>query len=144
MNLIAGLSTADQGSITVKGIPVSGYTSGFKQELGYCPQENVFYESLTVYENLKIASVLKGVSFGASMRKIRTLASKFDLLPKMSDGSKNLSGGMKRRLCLGMAIIGHKEVLVIGGFELSFWIQSFNLKPNQLSNSDSDRRNPST
>ena len=114
MNLIAGLSTADQGSITVNGIPVSGYNSSFKQELGYCPQENVFYERLTVYENLKIASVLKGISFGSSMRKIRVLTRKFDLPPAMR--SSDLSGGMKRRLCLGMAITGYKEVLVIGEF----------------------------
>ena len=116
MDLIAGFTNADRGSITVNGIPVSGYTSGFKQELGYCPQENVFYERLTVGQNLEIASVLKGISFGGSMRKIRALASKFDLLSKMSKKKKNLSGGMKRRLCLGMAIIGYKEVLVIGGF----------------------------
>lgn len=114
MNLIAGLSTADQGSITVKGIPVSGYTNEFKRELGYCPQENVFYESLTVYENLKIAATLKGLSLGATARKIYVLAEKFDLIPKLNEYSKNLSGGMKRRLCLAMAVIGYNDVLVIG------------------------------
>lgn len=118
MDLIAGLSCADQGSITVKGIPVSGYTSEFKQKLGYCPQENVFYPSLTVFENLKIAAVLKGLSLAAAPRKIHLLAEKFDLLSKLGAYSKNLSGGMKRRLCLAMAVIGYNDVLVIG--ECSF------------------------
>lgn len=114
MNLISGLTTADNGSITVKGIPVTGYTSEFKKALGYCPQENIFYESLTVHENLKIAAVLKGMSFSKLNRKIELLAGVFDLESKLKDSAKNLSGGMKRRLCLAMAIIGYNDVLVIG------------------------------
>lgn len=117
MNLIAGLSTADRGSITVNGIPVSGYTSEFKSQLGYCPQENVFYQRLTVFENLRIAATLKGLSLcsGSASQKIRSLAEKFDLQSKVGECSKNLSGGMKRRLCLAMAVIGYNDVLVIGG-----------------------------
>ena len=113
MNLIAGLSTADQGSITVNGIPVSGYTSEFKSQLGYCPQENVFYEQLSVAENLRIAATLKGLSLCASSRKIHALTSKFELQAKLDECAKNLSGGMKRRLCLAMAVIGYNDVLVI-------------------------------
>ena len=113
MNLISGLSSADNGSISVQGIPVSSYTSGFKKKLGYCPQENVFYPSISVAENLKISAVLKGVAFKSLMSKILNLATKFDLQSKLNTPAKNLSGGMKRRLCLAMAIIGYNSVLVI-------------------------------
>lgn len=115
MDLIAGLSCADQGSITVKGIPVSPFTTGYKKALGYCPQTDVFYESLTVYENLKIAAILKRVSFDSLSKKIPSLLAQFDLQSKLNQPAKNLSGGMKRRLCLAIAIIGYCDVSLLFG-----------------------------
>lgn len=41
MDLISGLLSSDAGQISVNGIPVTAYSSGFKKVLGYCPQENV-------------------------------------------------------------------------------------------------------
>ena len=111
--MIAGLSSADKGSISVNGITVSPYTSHFKKALGYCPQENIFYESLTVYQNLKIAGILKGVSYSSLDQKIVSLARKFDLQFKLGEIAKNLSGGMKRRLCVAIAIIGFNDVSTI-------------------------------
>ena len=113
MNCMTGITSIDKGSITVKGIPVSPYTSDFKKALDYCPQENVFYDALSVYENIKISAILKGVSFKTIDVKILNLVKQFDLQAKLNQAAKDLSGGMKRRLCLAIAIIGHNEVLVV-------------------------------
>lgn len=113
MDCLCGLSCIDNGSITVHGIPVSPFTSEFKKALGYCPQENIFYEQLTVYQNLQIAAILKGASFESLPTKIPSIAAQFDLRTKLNETAKKLSGGMKRRLCLAIAIIGYCDVLVI-------------------------------
>lgn len=60
-----------------------------------------------------IAGIIKGLSFRNINRIILNLANKFDLKDKLNLRAKKLSGGMKRRLCLAIAIIGYNEVLVI-------------------------------
>lgn len=111
--MITGLSSADGGSISVQGYSVNGFTNEYKKSLGYCPQENIYFEELTVYQNLKIAAILKGVSFSSVDKKILNLAKQFDLQLKLGNQAKTLSGGMKRRLCLAVAIIGYNNVLVV-------------------------------
>lgn len=110
MDIISGLLSVDSGSVSALGYPVSPFSSGYKKALGYCPQENIFYTSLTVFENLLIVGILKGSSFSSLKKKIPILAEQFDLRSKLNEQASNLSGGMKRRLCLAMAIIGYCDV----------------------------------
>lgn len=96
----------------MNGVSIQHNPTRARRSLGLCPQENIFYAQLTVHENLRLAATLRGMeSFGLSS-KIALVAGRVGLTAKLSTPAKNLSGGMKRRLCLGCAFIGFNDILI--------------------------------
>jgi ABC-type multidrug transport system ATPase subunit len=79
--------------------------------LGVCPQKNVLWNKLTVYEHLVIWNTLKGGVEDAS--SIDRLIEKCDLALKRNHQAKTLSGGMKRKLQLACMLIGGSSICLL-------------------------------
>jgi ATP-binding cassette, subfamily A (ABC1), member 3 len=97
------LHTITSGSIDVDG------TGG----LGYCPQKNVLWDELTVYEHVKIFNKLKATGGFDDKDQICNLVSACDLAIKLDARSKTLSGGQKRKLQLAMMFTGGSRVCCV-------------------------------
>ncbi len=74
--------------------------------IGYCPQEGILYEDLTAYANLKFYSYLHK----RDGRWARKMMEKFEIPNKKV---KELSGGMKKRLSIVIALVGDPELLIL-------------------------------
>lgn len=74
--------------------------------LGYCPQRNTLWKSLTVYEHVKIFNRLKATGKVDSKHQLNDLITACDLTHKATARSKTLSGGQQRKLQLAMAFTG--------------------------------------
>ncbi|KAK7532032.1 uncharacterized protein J3D65DRAFT_670682 [Phyllosticta citribraziliensis] len=102
LDSISGLNTITSGSIEIDG------TGG----MGLCPQKNVLWDDLTVFEHVKLFNELKAAT-PDSKAQIEDLISRCDLLPKLKAKSKTLSGGQKRKLQLAMMFTGGSRVCCV-------------------------------
>lgn len=78
---------------------------------GICPQRNVLWDNLTVYEHLQIWNILKGNTETAA--GLEQLIDKCDLILKRNSLAKNLSGGMKRKLQLACMLVGGSSICLM-------------------------------
>jgi ABC-type multidrug transport system ATPase subunit len=103
LDAISGLNTITGGSIEIDG------TGG----LGLCPQKNVMWDELTVFEHVQIFNRLKSASSGDSKDTIESLIRACDLGHKLKAQSSTLSGGQKRKLQLAMMFTGGSRVCCV-------------------------------
>ncbi|NPA86072.1 MAG: ABC transporter ATP-binding protein [bacterium] len=83
------------------------------KQVGYCPQENIFYNELTVKENLEYFAALTGLERSKVKQRVNELLEKFGLKAYENEEAKKLSGGMQRRLNLAIAVVHDPELLVL-------------------------------
>jgi ABC-2 type transport system ATP-binding protein len=107
ISMICGLLKPTSGSITFAN------EKNRKSLIGYCPQENIFYPKLTCSEQL----LFIGRMYGFSGRSLKEKADELLQLLGLNDKSHviagNLSGGMKRRLNICLALIHNPEILIL-------------------------------
>lgn len=103
LDAISGLNTITGGSIEIDG------TGG----LGLCPQKNVLWDELTVFEHVRIFNELKSTGGADSRDKIEDLIRACDLGHKIKAKSETLSGGQKRKLQLAMMFTGGSRVCCV-------------------------------
>lgn len=82
------------------------------EKIGYCPQWDPLFPLLTVEEHLRFYGTLK-TGEKVSEVEIDEVLKEIDLTYARNYRGMNLSGGMKRKLCVGMAMIGQSRVLLL-------------------------------
>ena len=105
MALIRGeLPMSDKrGEVFVQGIPLSKHLTSLRAHLGFCPQFDAI-DAMTVDEHLRLYAKIKGVDdIDTNVQQILTSMGLAQFAQRMAS---QLSGGYKRRLSLGMAVIG--------------------------------------
>ncbi|MBV6446637.1 ABC transporter ATP-binding protein [Nitrosomonas sp.] len=110
INIIAGLSLADSGSVSVMGHDVIARYQQARSNLGVVPQELVFDPFFTVREVLLIQSGYYGIKHNA--RWVDEVIGHLDLTDKANANMRALSGGMKRRVLVAQALV-HKPPVII-------------------------------
>lgn len=103
LDAIAGLNSITSGAIEIDG------TGG----LGLCPQKNVMWDELTVYEHVRIFNQLKSTGTYDTKDTIENLIRACDLGHKIRAQSCTLSGGQKRKLQLAMMFTGGSKVCCV-------------------------------
>lgn len=109
INMICGLSEPSSGSIKFN------FNKGKdpKSLIGYCPQENIFYPKLTCLEQLIFIGQLYGIPTKKIKPRAMELLDMLGLKDKTNVQAMNLSGGMKRRLNICLALIHNPEILIL-------------------------------
>ncbi len=96
------------GRITVAGIDVSRRGVDAREKIGYVPQYSAFYENSTVEQEAKFIAKIKGVGRDAVQEKLAVV--------ELSDATrktiKSLSGGMRQRFALAMALLTNPPLLI--------------------------------
>ncbi len=111
ISILAGLNIATSGSTAVMGHDVvRGYREA-RRALGVVPQELVFDPFFTVREALTIQSGYFGLRNNEAW--INELLHCLDLTEKADTNMRQLSGGMKRRVLIGQALVHKPPVIVL-------------------------------
>lgn len=114
ISMISGLLTQTSGSINICGYDTKTQYDQVKSILGVCPQLNPIYDDLTCEEHLRLYGNLKLNGKGKlSEAEIDQVLNDIDLLDKKSYKAGKLSGGQKRKLCIGIAFIGGSKVILL-------------------------------
>ncbi|MCX6238285.1 MAG: ABC transporter ATP-binding protein [Bacteroidia bacterium] len=109
INMICGLLPPSEGTISFNGYEGNDH----KSLIGYCPQENIFYPKLTCYEQLLFIGQMYGIASKTLKPKALELLELLGLREKTDVRANNLSGGMKRRLNICLALIHDPEILIL-------------------------------
>ncbi|MEK6686814.1 MAG: ABC transporter ATP-binding protein [Pseudomonadota bacterium] len=110
ISIIAGLSLATRGSVSVMGHDVITQYQQARRNLGIVPQELVFDAFFTVREILLIQSGYYGIK--NNIRWVDEIIERLDLADKADANMRTLSGGMKRRVLVAQALV-HKPPVII-------------------------------
>lgn len=124
INMISGLSTPTSGDVRVLGFDVSRQTQQMRQVLGVVPQETALYEELTAWDNMDFHATLYGVPRDEKRTRITRMLELVQLQDRKNSRVGTFSGGMKRRLALGRALLHAPELLYLDEPTLGVDVQS--------------------
>lgn len=111
--MLTGLIPVTSGDAFVRGYSIRGQMRQVRTTLGICPQHDVIWPELTVYDHLFLYAGLKGVPYKQIKRTVDTLIEDIGLSEKRLFQAGALSGGQKRKLCLAMAFVGGSDVIFL-------------------------------
>ncbi|HEY0641911.1 MAG TPA: ABC transporter ATP-binding protein [Nocardioides sp.] len=112
ISMVAGLIAADAGTVTVAGMPMTPRTTEPRRHVGLVPQELAIYPDLSARENLRFFGRLQGLRGAELDRRAEEVLDLIGLTERAKDRTKEYSGGMKRRLNIGIGLL-HKPTLLI-------------------------------
>ena len=113
ISMIAGLLDRDDGEVTVNGQPMSSHTVRAKAAIGYVPQDLAIYPDLSGRENLMFFARLYGMPTTDARRRSAEVLEVTGLTDRAGDATKKYSGGMKRRLNIGIGLLHHPKLLIL-------------------------------
>jgi len=113
LRLLVGLLKPSEGSIMVEGIDVAKAPLQVKEKIGYMPQQFSLYGDLTVSENLKFFADLYQVTERKYVQRKEELLSFSQLSPFQERLTRNLSGGMQKKLALACNLFHAPAVLLL-------------------------------
>ena len=105
IRLMAGLLSADSGTLSVLGIDIADDPQAVQDRIGYMPQKFGLYEDLSVQENLDLYADLHGVTAEERRRVYPQLMDMTALGPFAKRLAGRLSGGMKQKLGLACTLV---------------------------------------
>ena len=115
INMLTGLYEPSAGDAFVHGRKISTEMEAIRKCIGVCPQHDVLFSSLTCVEHLRIFGQLKfpDATEAQLEQQIAVLLAKVGLADKAGTKASALSGGMKRKLSLVVALIGESSVVFL-------------------------------
>lgn len=113
ISMLAGLLPPTSGDALVFGKNIATDMDEIRKNLGVCPQHDILFPELTVKEHLEIFANIKGVNEDYLENIVIEMAEEVGLADKVNTVVKALSGGMRRKLSLGIALIGNSKVIIL-------------------------------
>jgi ABC-2 type transport system ATP-binding protein len=113
ISMICGLLTRDGGEVTLEGRSLDTKATGVKAAIGYVPQDLAIYPDLTARENLRFFGKLYGLTGGALRTRVDEVLEVVGLGDRADERTDRFSGGMKRRLNIGIGLLHKPRLLVL-------------------------------
>jgi ABC-2 type transport system ATP-binding protein len=113
ISMIAGLLRPDAGEVEVLGVPLTPRSSEAKSAIGLVPQDLAIYPDLSARENLRFFGRLYGLGRDRLNRRIDEVLEVTGLADRAGDRADTFSGGMKRRLNIGIGLLHEPKLLIL-------------------------------
>ncbi len=113
IKMLSGLTLPTQGDALLLGDSITKEPQKAKEHNGISPQETAVARNLSVLENLVLMAQVYGADKATAARKAQEMAERLGLDEVIKMKAKTLSGGMQRRLSIGMALISEPKILFL-------------------------------
>jgi ABC-2 type transport system ATP-binding protein len=112
MKVITGQLKPSKGSVVVLGEPVWGNPRQFFR-IGFCPEQDAFYERMTGLEWVSALVRLNGYGEQQALDAAKEALEKVDLIPAADKKIGAYSKGMRQRVKLAQALVHDPELLIL-------------------------------
>jgi ABC-2 type transport system ATP-binding protein len=113
LSIVSCLLETTNGEVRLLGKPVVSSDREVRRHIGIVPQELALYGELTARENLDFFGELYGIRGPELKRRVDQILAAIGLEDKAGDRVRTFSGGMKRRLNLGIALVHGPRLLLL-------------------------------
>jgi ABC-2 type transport system ATP-binding protein len=113
ISMVCGLLEPDAGTILVAGQPLTTRSVQAKAAIGYVPQELAVYPDLNARENLRFFARLYGLPGAEAASRVEEVLDVIGLTDRAGDLAKTYSGGMQRRLNIGIGLLHRPRLLIL-------------------------------
>ena len=113
IRLICGLLRRDAGEVAIAGEPMRGAALEAKSKIGYVPQDVALYPDLTAEENLRFFGRLQRLPRRVLAERSADVLELIGLSDRRRDRVDTFSGGMRRRLNIGVALLHRPSLLIL-------------------------------
>ncbi|MCC0644026.1 MULTISPECIES: ATP-binding cassette domain-containing protein [unclassified Clostridioides] len=113
INIITNLTLPNSGNIQINGVDLSANPMSAKSIIGLVPQELAVMETLTPFDNLEYFGAFYGLKGKLLQERINEALEVTGLAEVKKKKVKKLSGGMQRRLNIGIALLNHPKILIL-------------------------------
>lgn len=113
IKMLSGLTQPTQGEALLLGDSMTKDPARAKAHNGISPQETAVARNLSVLENLAFMARVYGADAKTAAKKAQETAEQLGLNEVAKAKAKTLSGGMQRRLSIGMALISNPKILFL-------------------------------
>src|SRR5436305_11581520 len=124
IDMLSGLSIPTSGEVRVMGYDVRRQARAVRQILGVVPQETALYEELSAWTNMDFHADLFGIPRKEKKERINAMLQLVQLLDRKDSQVRTFSGGMKRRLALGRALLHGPQLVYLDEPTLGVDIQA--------------------
>nr|XP_027802042.1 ATP-binding cassette sub-family A member 6-like [Marmota flaviventris] len=117
IRMIAGITKPTAGQVELRVGECKSFLGqqgdGMVKFLGYCPQENVLWPTLTMKEHLEVYATVKGLQKEDAAIVISRLVNAFNLYEQLNVPVQKLASGTTRKLCFVLSILGNSPILLL-------------------------------
>ncbi len=113
ISIISTLIKPTNGDVLFEGTSILSNPSLIRKKLGVVPQDIALYPTLTGYENLSFWGSIYGLRGLELKKRINDVSEIIGLNGRIKDKVEKYSGGMKRRLNIGAALLHMPELLIM-------------------------------
>jgi ABC-2 type transport system ATP-binding protein len=113
ISVIAGLLQPNKGEVEIMGHPITTHTQQAKKYIGVVPQEIALYDDLSGRENLLFWGRMYDLGGQKLKSRVDQILEMVELSDRQKDKVEKYSGGMKRRLNIGVALLHEPKIVIM-------------------------------
>ena len=113
IRMLSTVLDPDSGDVTIGGHSIRHESAEVRNLIGVCPQELSLYEDLSAFDNLVFFGRMAGLSSQEARDQAMANLELMGLIERAKGRVEKFSGGMKRRINLAIALMGHPELLFL-------------------------------
>eukprot|EP00002_Diphylleia_rotans_P019442 TRINITY_DN3762_c0_g8_i1.p1 TRINITY_DN3762_c0_g8~~TRINITY_DN3762_c0_g8_i1.p1 ORF type:complete len:1321 (+),score=225.40 TRINITY_DN3762_c0_g8_i1:232-4194(+) len=113
ISMLTGTQKPNSGAAFVNGLAINERMGQIRRSTGMCPQKSIIWDKLTVFETLKLYATIKSVKTDLIERECNYYIDLLELRDKAHTFCSTLSGGMKRKLSIAIALLGNSKIVFL-------------------------------
>jgi len=113
IRMLTGVSRPTEGKALIMGYDIVSQSVEAKSLMGIVPDISNTYDEISAWDNIIFTARLYGISKANREKRAEDLLKRFNLYDRRNDKVKEFSRGMKRRVCIAMALVNDSKVLFL-------------------------------
>jgi ABC-2 type transport system ATP-binding protein len=113
IRMLSTVLAPDGGDATIGGFSIKTQADKVREVIGVCPQDLALYEEMSALDNLIFFGKMAGLTSKEAREQAVANLQLMELSERGKDKIQKYSGGMKRRVNLAIALMGHPQLLFL-------------------------------